>query len=144
MKFCRMIAMATLIIVGLNGQSVLADNKRVLPIVGLWEGIDLDDGASHLRSIRRNGDGTFSLTGNATYFMLCGGTDRGLINGTGVVENEVLKTKVSLICLNNGRTIEGLESNYILDRDNGTLSELRSFGVTPPIIFHLISPRRQY
>ena len=144
MKLCRTIAMATLIIMGLNGQSVLADNKRALPIVGLWEGIDLDDGASHLRSIRRNEDGTFSLTGNATYFMLCGGTDRGLINGTGVVENEVLKTKVSLICFNNGRTIEGLESNYILDRDNGTLSELRSFGVTPPIIFHLISPRRQY
>ena len=144
MKICRMLAMATLIIMGLNGQSVLADNKRAIPIVGLWEGIDLDDGASHLRSIRRNEDGTFSLTGNATYLMLCGGTDRGLINGTGVVENGVLRTKVSLTCFNDGRTIEGLESKYVLDRENGTLTELRQFGVEPPIIFHLISPRLKY
>lgn len=144
MKLCRTIAMATLIIMGLNGQSVLANNKKVIPIVGLWEGIDFDDGASHLRSIRRNEDGTFSVSGNATYFMLCGGTDRGLINGTGVIENGVLKTKVSLTCFNNGRTIGGLESNYLLDRENGTLTELRKFGVTPPIIFHLISPRPRY
>lgn len=144
MKLRRTIAMATLITMGLNGQSVLANNKKVIPIVGLWEGIDFDDGASHLRSIRRNEDGTFSVSGNATYFMLCGGTDRGLINGTGVVENGVLKTKVSLKCFNNGRTIGGLESNYVLDRENGTLTELRKFGVTPPIIFHLISPRPRY
>lgn len=155
MKVCKTIAIVTLIIVGLNSHSVLADNKRdgqsvltnnerEIPIVGLWEGIDLDDGASHLRSIRRNENGTFSLTGNATYFMLCGGTDRGLINGTGVFENEVLKAKLSLTCFNDGRTIEGLESNYVLDRRNGTLTELRQFGVTPPIIFHLTSPRPKY
>ncbi|MBD2308756.1 hypothetical protein H6G17_25125 [Chroococcidiopsis sp. FACHB-1243] len=36
MKLCKPIAMATLIIMGLNGQSVLADNKRAIPIVGLW------------------------------------------------------------------------------------------------------------
>lgn len=144
MKLCRTIAMATLIIMGLNSQSVLANDKKVIPIVGLWEGIDFDDGASHLRSIRRNEDGTFSVSGNATYFMLCGGTDRGLINGTGVVENGVLKTKVSLTCFNNGRIIQGLESNYVLDRKNGTLTEQRLFGVTPPLIFHLISPPPKY
>ncbi|MBD2309695.1 hypothetical protein H6G17_30190 [Chroococcidiopsis sp. FACHB-1243] len=147
MKLYRTIAMATIIaiatatfiIMGFNGQSVLANNEKAIPIVGLWEGIDFDDGATHLRSIRRNEDGTFSVAGNATYFMLCGGTDRGLINGTGIVENGVLKTKVSLTCFNNGRTIEGLESNYLLDRENGALSELRQFEVEPPIIFHLIS-----
>ncbi|WP_438553170.1 hypothetical protein [Chroococcidiopsis sp.] len=94
--------MAMLITMGLTGQSVLADNKRAIPIVGLWEGIDLDDGANHLRSIRHNEDGTFSLTGNSTYFTLCGGTDRDLIIGTGVFENEVLKAKSSLTCFNNG------------------------------------------
>lgn len=144
MKLCRAIAMATLISIGINGQSVLANKEKAIPIVGLWEGIDLDDGASHLRSIRRNEDGTYSLTGNATYLMLCNGTDRGLINGTGVVKDGVLKTKVSLKCFNNGRTIKDLESNYILDRKNGTLTEQRLFGVTPPIIFHLISPRPKY
>ncbi len=144
MKLCRTIAMATLISVGINGQSVLANKEKTIPVVGLWEGIDFDDGASHLRSIRRNEDGTFSVSGNATYYTMCGGTDRGLINGTGVVENGVLKTKVSLTCFNNGRTIEGLETNYVLDRKNGTLTELRRFGVKPPIIFHLISPRPKY
>ncbi|MDZ4876902.1 MAG: hypothetical protein CLLPBCKN_006337 [Chroococcidiopsis cubana SAG 39.79] len=147
MKLYRVIAIVTLVIMvimGFNGQSVLADNKRAIPIVGLWEGIDFDDGATHLRSIRRNEDGTFSLAGNATYFMLCGGTDRGLINGTGVFEKEVLKTKLSLTCFNDGQIIEGLESNYELDSKNGTLTELRQFGVRPPIIFHLISPRPKY
>ena len=144
MKFCRMIAMATLIVMGLNGQSVLANKEKAIPIVGLWEGIDLDDGASHLRSIRRNEDGTFSLTGNSTYFTLCGGTDRGLILGTGVYENGVLKAKSTLTCFNNGRTVEGLVSNYLLDRKNGTLTELRTWGVTQPIIFHLTSPQPKY
>ena len=147
MKLCRTIAMATLISVGISSQSVLANKEKTLPIVGLWEGIDFDDGASHLRSIRLNEDGTFSVSGNATYFMLCDGTDRGLINGTGVVENGVLKTKVSLTCFNDGRVIEGLESQYLLDRKNGTLTEQRGFEVTPPIIFHLISspsPRSKY
>ncbi|MGL4623240.1 MAG: hypothetical protein ACRCZS_30030 [Chroococcidiopsis sp.] len=102
MRLYRTIAMAMLITMGLTGQSVLADNKRAIPIVGLWEGIDLDDGANHLRSIRHNEDGTFSLTGNSTYFTLCGGTDRDLIIGTGVFENEVLKAKSSLTCFNNG------------------------------------------
>jgi hypothetical protein len=130
---------------GLNGPSVLANEEKALPIIGLWEGIDFDDGASHLRSIRRNEDGTYSVSGNATYFMLCGGTDRGLIDGTGVVENGVLKTKVSLTCFNDGRIIEGLESQYSLDRKNGTLTDQRGFEVTPPIIFHLISsPRPKY
>ncbi|MGL4621810.1 MAG: hypothetical protein ACRCZS_22585, partial [Chroococcidiopsis sp.] len=83
---------------------------------------------------------TFSLTGSSTYFTLCGGTDRGVISGTGVVENEVLKAKSSLTCFNDNRTIAGLESNYVLNRKNGTLTELRTWDMKPPIVFHLISP----
>ena len=149
MKLRETIGMAMFVIVGFTSPSVLADderksplvanNERDSPIIGLWEGIDLDDGASHLRSIRRNEDGTFSLTGNATFLMLCGGTDRGLINGTGVFENGVLKTNLSVTCFNDGRIIPGLESTMVLDRKNGTLTEQRLFGVPEPLIFHLIS-----
>ena len=112
MKLCKMIAIATLVTVGLSGQSVLADNEREISIVGLWEGIDPDDGANQLRSITRNENGTFSLTGSSTYLSLCGGTDRAVIIGTEVVENGVLKAKSALTCFNDGRTIEGLEANY--------------------------------
>ena len=150
MKIREAIAMATFVIIGFTSPSVLADNERKsplvvdneseFPIIGLWEGIDFDDGASHLRSIRRNEDGTFKVSGNATFLMFCGGTDRGLIDGIGVFENGVLNTNVSLTCFNDGgRTIEGLRSTYTLDRKNGTLTEQRLFEVEPPIIFHLIS-----
>jgi len=52
MKLSRTIAMATLIIMGLTSQSVLADNKREIPIVGLWEGIDPDDGGNICAQLR--------------------------------------------------------------------------------------------
>ena len=145
MKLCRTIAMATLIIMGLTGQSVVADNERKIPFVGLWEGIDPDDGGNQLRSITSNEDGrTFSLTGSSTYFSLCGGTERGVIVGKGVIQGTVLKTKVTLTCFNvTPPSLYEVEANYELDRKNGTLTELtdlRRKNQKPPIIFHLISP----
>lgn len=144
MKLCKMIAIATLITVGLTGQSVIADNERKIPIVGLWEGIDPDDGGNHLRSITRNENGTLSLIGSSTYFTMCDGTDRGVIIGTGVVENGVLKAKETLTCYNNGQTIKGLEADYVPDEENGTLTELRNWNMRPPIIFHPAGPQPEY
>lgn len=89
MKLCQMMAMATLIIMGLTSQSVLADNERESAFIGLWEGVDPQDGGIQLRSITRNEDGTFSLIGRDTYLSTCGGTERGVITGTGTVENGV-------------------------------------------------------
>lgn len=145
MKLRKTIAMATLIIIGLTSQSVLADNERKSPFVGLWEGIDPDDGGNQLRSITSNEDGkTFSLTGSSTYFSLCGGTDRGVITGTGEIQGTVvLETKVTLTCSNDPPSLYKVKANYELDRKNGTLIErtdLRTENNKPPIIFHLISP----
>ena len=44
MKLFKMLVITTLLTMGLTGQSVLADDEREIPIVGLWEGIDPDDG----------------------------------------------------------------------------------------------------
>lgn len=145
MKLYKTIAVAILIMIGLTGQSVLADNKRGNPFVGLWKGIDPDDGGNQLRSITSNADGrTFSLTGSSTYFSLCNGTERGVITGKGETQGTVLKTKVTLTCFNvNPPSLYNVEANYELDRRNGTLIErtdLRTANKKPPIVFHLISP----
>lgn len=138
-----MIAMATLIIIGLTGQSVLADDQRKSPFVGLWEGIDPDDGATQLRSITRNEDGTFSLVGRASYLNLCGGTDRGVIIGTGAIEEGVFNVKTAVTCFD-GRPPVMVEADYTPDRENGTLVEVRSIEAKPQIIFHLTSPEPKY
>ena len=144
MKLFKMLVITTLLTMGLTGQSVLADDEREIPIVGLWEGIDPDDGGNHLRSITRNENGTFSLIGRSTYFTLCGGTDHAVITGTGVVENGVFKVNETLTCFNNGRIVGDLDANYVPDRKNGVLTEIRNWNDRPPIIFHPAGPRPEY
>lgn len=142
MKFFKPIAMATLIIMGITSQSVLADNEREIPFIGLWEGIDPDDGGNQWRSIALNEDGTFNLTGSSTYFSLCNGM-RGVITGTGEIQGTVLETNVTLTCSNSPPSLYEVNANYELDKRNGTLTErtdLRTENQKPPIVFHLISP----
>lgn len=154
-KLYKTIAVATLIMIGLTNQSVLADeerkslsiSQRILAddekksyFIGLWEGIDPDDGASQYRSITRNEDGTFSLIGRATYLGLCGGTDRGVIIGTGIVESGVLKINTTVTCFNGYQSVS-VGANYTPDRKNGTLVEVRSIPMRPPIIFHPAGPQ---
>lgn len=146
MKLCKTIVMATLIITGLTSQSVLANTEREIPFVGLWEGIDPDDGGNQLRSITLNEAGTLSLTGSSTYFSLCNGL-RGVINGTGEIQGIVLETNVTLTCSNSPPSLYKVKAKYELDRKNGTLVErtdLRTKNNKPPIIFHLISRSQVY
>lgn len=142
MKFCRIIAMVTLITIGLTGQSVLADNEKESSFTGLWEGVDPQDGGNQMRSITRNEDGTFSLIGRDTYLSTCDGSELGVITGTGAVENGVLKAKETVTCFNNGQSVT-LEASYVPDRKNGTLTNLTSLGI-PPIVLHLTSTQPKY
>ncbi len=142
MRVCKMIVMATLITMGLTGQSVLADNEKGNPFTGLWEGIDPQDGGNQLRSITHNEDGTFSLIGRDTYLSTCEGSELGVITGTGAIEDGVLKVKETVTCFNNGRSVT-LEASYVLDRKNGTLINLTSLGI-PPIILHHTSTQPEY
>ncbi len=142
MKLCKMIVMATLIIMGLTSQSVLAGNQRKIPFIGLWEGIDPDDGANQLRSITLDENGTYSLTGSSTYFSLCNGT-RGVLIGTGEIQGRLLELNGKLTCFNSPPSVYESKANYELDWKNNTLIEradIREKNNRPPIILHLISP----
>jgi hypothetical protein len=61
---------------------------KKLYFVGLWEGIDDNDGSEAQRSITLNSDGTFKIIGQETNIIGCNG--RGMLTGTGVLEDGII------------------------------------------------------
>ena len=62
-----------------------------LYFIGLWQGVDNNDGSEAQRAITLNSDGTFNIIGQEPYTNGCGG-DRGLVTGTGVLEGGVINS----------------------------------------------------
>ena len=103
--------------------------------IGLWQGIDPNDGSESLRSIVKNDEGTFDIIGTETYFSACGGYP-GVIEGTGELEDGVILCTFNIRCLG-GSTFTGSQE-YVPDRRNNTLLEVSDSGY-PTIILHRIS-----
>jgi hypothetical protein len=83
--------------------------REVFYFIGLWQGIDPIDGSEMLRSITRNGDGTFLIVGTESHYVGCYG-DRGKSVGTGVLEGNVIASSdFTLICYGD---------NYFADADD--------------------------
>ena len=64
---------------------------RAADFIGLWEGVDEDDGSLAQRAITCEEDGTCRVVGAEQFFSLCddhGG--RGVIKGAGAIEDGVL------------------------------------------------------
>jgi len=59
-----------------------------LYFIGLWEGIDDNDGSEAQRSITLNRDGTFKIIGQEPQIIGCNG--RGMLTGTGVLEDGII------------------------------------------------------
>lgn len=118
-----------------------------LYFVGLWEGIDNNDGSEAQRSITLNRDGTFNITGQEPYTSGCEG-ERGMVTGTGVLEDGVIfSDDFTLTCF---VPIDGVvpdpitvQTEYIPDKLNGTLIEQVICHACDfePTIFHKISNR---
>jgi hypothetical protein len=124
---------------------ILAWNVNAGPLVkgfyfiGLWQGIDPNDGSEVLRSITKNNDGTFNIIGSETFFHGCDG-GRGIATGTGVLEDDVLISEdFTLECYDVG-TYPG-EIQYVPDRLNRTLEEHDMSGIFEPSILHRINKR---
>ena len=119
-----------------------------LYFVGLWQGVDNNDGSEAQRSITLNRDGTFNIIGQEPYTSGCKG-ERGMVTGTGVLEDGVIfSDDFTLTCF---VVIEPpdppgpftVQTEYIPDKLNGTLIEQTICKTCDfePTIFHKISNR---
>jgi hypothetical protein len=108
-------------------------------IIGLWEGVDPADGSLTQRSITCDEEESCRVLGSDQFFSLCEASEgRGLITGTGTVEDGVLVVPdLALTCADGSKTPE-FETTFTLDRSNGTLIE-DTDGPPPTIVFHRLS-----
>lgn len=121
--------------------SVYADGLlEKLYFVGLWQGVDYNDGSEAQRSITLNRDGTFTIIGQEPYTIGCQG-ERGMVTGTGVLKDGVIiSDDFALICFN-GYGPFYVQATYKPDKLNGTLIEDMPDSVFSPASLHRISRR---
>ncbi|HKH20103.1 MAG TPA: hypothetical protein VKB53_04235 [Gammaproteobacteria bacterium] len=103
--------------------------QSVEAFVGLWEGVDPNDGGHQILSIADNGDGTVKLLLHDTTFTLCP-TDEGVSEGTGIVQsNDDLKSAdFTLTCLAT-QMPQAIPTTFHLE--NGVLHRIRATPLRP-------------
>ncbi|MGH6916567.1 MAG: hypothetical protein ACREJ0_02580 [Geminicoccaceae bacterium] len=113
---------------------------RAADFIGLWEGIDEDDGSLSQRAVTCEEDRTCRILGAEQFFSSCdehGG--RGIITGAGTLEEGVIDVpELTLACPDGTRFV--LAAVLSLDRRNGTLME-NTEGEPATQILHRLSPR---
>jgi hypothetical protein len=120
--------------------TIYADGFEKLYFVGLWQGIDYNDGSEAQRSITLNRDGTFTIIGQEPYTIGCQG-ERGMVTGTGVFKGGVIiSDDFTLICFN-GNGPFNVQATYKPDKLNGTLIEDIPDSDFDPTSLHKISKR---
>ena len=114
------VVLAALLCVLTPGAHGSPNGKR---FIGLWEGVDLNDGAKRTISITDNdGDGVLEVAARDTFWTLCNG-DRGLEQSTGTVhEDGVLRVKGVVRCFEDGKEIS-LEHHFTYSRRQDTIME---------------------
>ena len=92
-------------------------DKRFL---GLWEGVDPNDGSRRTISITDNDDdGELEVAARDTFWSLCDG-DRGIELATGTIVDGVLVTLGTVQCFDTGVKIT-IEKTYELNKKQNTL-----------------------
>lgn len=109
--------------------------------VGLWEGVDPNDGSRRTVSISDNDrDGVYDVAQYDTFWTLCG-DDRGLAIGTAVVgSGGVLNFTGSLTCLTSGTTVP-FNVDYEAVRHSDILVEIPLGVPLEPATLHRTSTR---
>lgn len=111
------------------------------PFVGLWQGIDVNDGSLRTISISDNDrDGFYDVLLHDSYWSLCG-DERGAYNGFGTVGSDgKLHVQGTLFCLPSG-TSASLSVDYDLIRFSDTLIEDPVSAFLEPGTLHRVSSR---
>ncbi|MGH6904757.1 MAG: hypothetical protein ACREIR_18675 [Geminicoccaceae bacterium] len=113
---------------------------RAADFIGLWEGVDEDDGSLAQRAITCGLDRTCRVLGAEQFFSTCddhGG--RGIIEGTGTIEEGAFNVPDFTLTCAEG-TAYTLATIFSLDRRNGTLIKDPA-GEPATLILHRLSPR---
>ena len=90
-------------------------------MLGLWEGVDINDGSKRTISITdRDGDGTFEVASRDTFWTLCDG-DRGLELAAGDVRADGVLETAGLVTCFNGVPGVPVQQTYEFSRRDDTL-----------------------
>ena len=108
--------------------------------LGLWEGVDVNDGSRRTVSITdQNRDGVLEVASRDTFWTLCDG-DRGLELATGDVGYDgVLTTSGTVTCFEDGSELEVMQT-YELSRRERTLFATPLGTGLMPVTLHRVSP----
>jgi len=145
----RNLSLAFSVIIGLALASVsmaaAADGAGQRAFVGLWQAIDSFDGSTQYLSITCARNGSCDVRLNDTAFTLSCPDQIGFARGEGSIEHDVLTVALTLYCsnLDGTSTPAGTQANeFVLDRVNGTLTNINDDPLPVPNVFHRISPKR--
>ena len=109
------------------------------PFLGLWEGVDVNDGSQRTISITdRDSDGQVEVDSHDTYWTLCAG-DRGLERATGsVLRDGVLETTGLVTCFDSGVQVPVTQTYELSRRDDTLLATPHGTSLTA-ITLHRVS-----
>ncbi|TAL39293.1 MAG: hypothetical protein EPN89_20370 [Methylovulum sp.] len=105
------------------------------PFIGLWEGVDPDDGGHQVLSISDNRQGGVNLLLHDTYFTLCNG-GRGVSSGSGTpLRRTLLSEDYKTYCYDTQQTKAGART-YKMNAAGNLLKVDRSSSNLAPVIYH--------
>lgn len=108
--------------------------------VGLWEGVDPNDGSRRTVSVSDNDrDGVYDVYQYDTFWSLCG-DDKGVTAGSATVSSGVLHFEGTLTCLTTGTTVP-FSVDYEAYRFSDTLVEIPIGVPLSPATLHRTSSR---
>ena len=143
---CRILFLASAVIFGLvlTNASAADDAQGGAqePFVGLWQAIDSFDGSTQHLSITCARDKSCDVRLNDTVFTLSCQNQIGFARGMGSIQGDTLTVELTLNCsnLDGTSTMVGTQENaFVLDRRNGTLTNINDDPVPVPNVFHKIS-----
>ena len=138
---------ALAVILGLTLSGWTAADKVHNPgyrnFTGLWQAIDSFDGSTQYLSITCTTKYSCDVRLNDTAFTLSCQNQIGFAYGEGSILRDVLTVEFTLLCSNLDGTSNqaGTQVNkFVLNRSNGTLTNLNDDPVPVPNVFHKISP----
>jgi hypothetical protein len=113
------VILATVVMTISHGSAEVQPQYR--HFVGLWEGVDINDGSQRTVSITdRDGDGVYEVDSRDTYWTLCDG-DRGLERATGAVRGDgVLETAGLVTCFDGAQAVP-VQQTYEFSKREDTL-----------------------
>lgn len=143
---CRNLFVASAVVfgLGLTNASMAADARGGSPesFEGLWQAIDSFDGSTQRLSITCARDKSCDVRLNDTAFTLSCQNQIGFARGVGSIKGDTLTVELTLSCSNLDGTsdVAGTQENlFVLDRKNGTLTNLNDDPVPVPNVFHKVS-----